>query len=276
MQENFVAGGIMQFALREMTVILRALRLWMTFLVVVLIFTITAALGTGSMPVAIRFFYWLLIQFGGWSIAILFAVLADSLLKPWVASTFARMMTGALLAAIPIGLWVGLVDYGFLIRTPSFKTLLGNMAVSLPLSALFCVLAYLTVRKDIETVSNTIPEAPALLNRLQPGNRGPLLRLSADDHYTQVVTSRGKELILIRFSDAVKEIGETPGLQIHRSHWVANSHVAELQRINGTLGLKTRDGTLLPVSRSSQKAALERYRIGASPRKKTALGHDFS
>lgn len=276
MQENFVAGGIMQFALREMTVISRALRLWMTFLVVVLILTITAALGTGSMPVAIRFFYWLLIQFGGWSIAILFAVLADSLLKPWVASTFARMMTGALLAAVPIGLWVGLVDYGFLTRLPTFKTVVGSMAVSLPLSALFCVLAYMTVRKDIETVSNNSPEAPALLNRLQPGNRGQLLRLSADDHYTQVVTNRGKELILIRFSDAVKEIGETPGLQIHRSHWVADSHVAELQRVHGALSLKTRDGTLLPVSRSSQKAALERYRTGFALNKKTAVGQDFS
>ncbi len=57
----------------------------------------------------------------------------------------------------------------------------------------------------------------------KPENRGPILRLSAEDHYTMTVTSRGRELILIRFSDALSELAETEGTQIHRSHWIARA-----------------------------------------------------
>ncbi len=47
----------MQFALRELSTIIRAPRLWGTFFVVVLIFTVTGPFGTDqSMPVAVRFF----------------------------------------------------------------------------------------------------------------------------------------------------------------------------------------------------------------------------
>lgn len=113
MQENFARGNIMQFTLREMLMIARARRLWATFIVIVLVFVVIGPSGTASMPPAIRFFYWLSIQFAGWSTAILFAVIADVALKRWIASAFIRMMIGSLIAAIPIGLWVGLINYGF-------------------------------------------------------------------------------------------------------------------------------------------------------------------
>ena len=265
MQENFARGNIMQFTLREMLMIARAPRLWATFIVIVLVFVVIGPSGTASMPPAIRFFYWLSIQFAGWSTAILFAVVADVALKRWIASAFIRMMIGSLIAAIPIGLWVGLINYGFVARQLSIEALGANIATSLPLSALFCVLAYMTLKREIASISQPLATMPApLMQRLKPENRGQLLRLSADDHYTQVVTHRGRELVLLRFSDALKEIGDTAGLQIHRSHWIADAHVSALQKSNGALHLLTRDGTLLPVSRSSQKAARQKYETTAT------------
>jgi len=261
MQENYVTGGLLQFALRELSTIIRAPRLWGTFFVVVLIFTVTGPFGTDqSMPVAVRFFYWLSVQFSGWSTAIAFSVLADAFLAPFFKHAFARMMAGAVVAALPIGLWIGFIGWGFSGRTPTVSAVLANASVALPLSALFCILAYMTLRRELESVPRNVADTPPpLLTRLKPGNRGAILRLSAEDHYTRIVTSRGEELLLLRFSDAVNEVGNTSGLQIHRSHWVADRHVAELRKTNGGLSLLTKDGTVLPVSRTSGKSARERF-----------------
>ncbi|KAB2733757.1 LytTR family DNA-binding domain-containing protein [Brucella intermedia] len=260
MQENYVTGGLLQFALRELSTIIRAPRLWGTFFVVVLIFTVTGPFGTDqSMPVAVRFFYWLSVQFAGWSTAIAFSVLADAFLAPFFKHAFARMMAGAVVAALPIGLWIGFIGWGFSGRTPTVSAVLANASVALPLSALFCILAYMTLRRELESVQADVTHTPPLLARLKPGNRGAILRLSAEDHYTRIVTSRGEELLLLRFSDAVNEVGNTSGLQIHRSHWVADRHVAELRKANGGLSLLTKDSTLLPVSRASGKSARERF-----------------
>ena len=254
-------GSLLQFALRELSAIIRAPRLWGTFIVVVLIFTVTGPFGTErSMPVAVRFFYWLSVQFAGWTTAIVFSVLADAFLEPVAKHAFVRMMVGAVAAALPIGLWIGFIDWGFSGRTPATGAILANAAVALPLSALFCILAYMTLHRDLETVPRSASDTPPpLLARLKPGNRGAILRLSAEDHYTRVVTSRGQELLLLRFSDAVKEVGDTSGLQIHRSHWIADRHVAQLRKTDGGLSVLANDGTLLPISRASQKSARERF-----------------
>ena len=64
------------------------------------------------------------------------------------------------------------------------------------------------------------------------------------------MTSRGRELILIRFSDALSELGDTVGTQIHRSHWVARAAFETLVTKDGKLLARLKDGTELPVSRS--------------------------
>jgi len=213
------------------------------------------------MTVAVRFFYWLTVQIAGWASAIACAVIADATLRTRMKSSLARMMLGSLLAAFPIALWIELIELGFNGTQPTLEAYWSNLAIALPLSALFCVLAYMTLRRGSEALPARAPEpeAPALLARLKPENRGAILRLSAEDHYTQVVTSRGRELILLRFSDALKETGATPGLRVHRSHWVADAHVSGWRKADGAVSLVTRDGTALPVSRSSLKTARERY-----------------
>lgn len=273
-----MTGDLLQFALRELATIIRAPRLWGTFIVVVLIFTITGPFGTEqSMPVAVRFFYWLSVQFAGWSTAIVFSVLADAFLEPVARHAFARMMTGAVVAALPIGLWIAFIDWGFSGRTPTIAAILANAVIALPLSALFCILAYMTLRRDLEAVPRNVSDTPPpLLARLNPSNRGAILRLSAEDHYTRVVTSRGQELILLRFSDAVKEVGTTSGLQIHRSHWIADRHVAELRKTNGSFSLLTNDGSVLPISRASQKSTRERFGSAITSVEKVRGRQEFS
>ena len=52
-----------------------------------------------------------------------------------------------------------------------------------------------------------------------------ILALSMEDHYVRVFTDAGESLILLRLSDAMTEVQDVPGLQIHRSHWVATRAV---------------------------------------------------
>ena len=85
--------------------------------------------------------------------------------------------------------------------------------------------------------------------------RGKLLHLSVSDHYVDVVTDRGHALVLMRLSDAIRETGAVPGLQIHRAHRVALDAVRQVHRGNGKVALELSNGTRLPVSRSFMPAA---------------------
>ena len=80
--------------------------------------------------------------------------------------------------------------------------------------------------------------------------RGTLVSLSVTDHYVEVATSKGRALVLIRLSDAIKETSPTAGLRIHRSHWVALEAVVRVLRLDGRLVVELKDGRRLPVSRS--------------------------
>lgn len=92
--------------------------------------------------------------------------------------------------------------------------------------------------------------APALLEGLPLQLRAPLVCLSVEDHYVDITTTKGHALVLIRLSDAIREARPTPGLRIHRSHWVALDAVARTVRVGGKLQVETQDDRRLPVSRS--------------------------
>ena len=82
--------------------------------------------------------------------------------------------------------------------------------------------------------------------------------ISAEDHYLRVHTRLGEELILMRFSDALRELDGADGLQAHRSWWVARTGVVDSRREDGKLLLVLKSGGLAAVSRtyaSTVKAA---------------------
>jgi len=95
-----------------------------------------------------------------------------------------------------------------------------------------------------------IPQAgPRLLARLEPALHAPLVRLSVNDHYVEVVTEAGATNLLMRFADALAEIEAAPGLRVHRSHWVADGAVLGARRTGGRVILLLSDGAEVPVSR---------------------------
>ena len=104
--------------------------------------------------------------------------------------------------------------------------------------------------ESAELAPRPAPEA-ALLARLPARSRAELLHLRMQDHYVEVHTAAGSEMLLLRFRDALSEVEGVNGLQVHRSHWVARKAVAGVERRGGgRITLRLVNGSRVPVSRS--------------------------
>lgn len=86
---------------------------------------------------------------------------------------------------------------------------------------------------------------------------GTLLALESEDHYLRVHTDRGSDLILMRLRDAIAQLAATPGLQVHRSFWVARAGVAQISRRGPQAQLLLNNGLSVPVSRTYMAALRE-------------------
>lgn len=92
--------------------------------------------------------------------------------------------------------------------------------------------------------------ASPFLERLPARLGRRLLHIETEDHYLRVHTDWGHDLVLFRFADALAEIDETLGLQVHRSHWVARQAVERVERDGHRTTLRLTSGACIPVSRT--------------------------
>jgi len=100
---------------------------------------------------------------------------------------------------------------------------------------------------------------PLIYERLPDEVKGNLMAISSSDHYVQVLTDCGSTSVLLRFSDALREIEGVPGQRVHRSHWVADSAVNYVRRDGYRHFVVLRSGDELPVSRTYADEAAERW-----------------
>jgi DNA-binding LytR/AlgR family response regulator len=105
---------------------------------------------------------------------------------------------------------------------------------------------------DRETVADLDaghgPDAPGILDRLPPAIGSDLVSASAELHYLEVVTTRGRATLLGRLSQLEIEMGAV-GLRVHRSHWVSLAHVRRVYRSRHGWHCELRDGRRLPIAR---------------------------
>jgi hypothetical protein len=93
------------------------------------------------------------------------------------------------------------------------------------------------------------PFHPRFLDRV-PATARPLLCLSMEDHYVRAHGPGGSALILMRMRDAVAELEGVPGLQVHRSWWVARQAVERVEKDGERVRLRLVNGMTVPVARS--------------------------
>ena len=85
-------------------------------------------------------------------------------------------------------------------------------------------------------------------DRLSRAVSRDVIYLKVDDHYVDVHTTGGSCLVLMRFADAVADLGAL-GMQVHRSYWVAYRHMIATVRREGRPMLRVTGGQHLPISR---------------------------
>lgn len=116
-----------------------------------------------------------------------------------------------------------------------------------------------SIATDASRATSGQPE-PGFCKKLRPELGRNILALEAHEHYIKVYTDRGHELIHYRFGDAVRELGGTPGLQVHRSYWVAEDAVVAVSPAGKSFRLTLRNGLTVPVSLSF-RGALQQHRL---------------
>ncbi len=92
-------------------------------------------------------------------------------------------------------------------------------------------------------------ELPKFLRRVPSKLGTEVIALSAEDHYVRVHTTLGSDLIFCRFSDAVSEMPNGLGMQIHRSHWVRTSAIADFWKEGNLYRISINDELDFPVSK---------------------------
>ena len=78
-----------------------------------------------------------------------------------------------------------------------------------------------------------------------------VLCLQMEDHYVRVHTATGSRLMLMPLSQAIAALNGAPGLQVHRSWWVAAKAVAAAETQGRNLRLRLTNGVVAPVARSA-------------------------
>lgn len=122
---------------------------------------------------------------------------------------------------------------------------LEGLAITVPQVALF-----VAIRARRRAASGPPPPAPGLLGAAP----AEVLCLQMEDHYVRVHTARGSSLVLATFAQAITALGAAPGLQVHRSWWVAERAVAGAVADGRNLRLTLTNGLSAPVARSAVAA----------------------
>lgn len=234
-----------RFTLREWSHLRVPVLIW---LVVSVLASVAGPFGTlEAMGPVVRTLYWT----GTAGIAIGLSLVAERLTKDagrgrlfgvWALFVLVLATGSHLVNSVMFEHWGGWRDWAYLAATVGITT----TAVHLLIWGLRTRIPAPTAKAQDDTFQRRLPIAV----------RGPLIRIEAQDHYLNVVTQNGQDLILMRLGDAMAEL-EGKGLQVHRSHWISVQGVSAHRRDKGRDVLVMSDGAQVPVSRSFRTRAQE-------------------
>lgn len=272
--------GPLHFALRRLQHLAATPRVWGALAGVAVLLGAAGPFGTyESMPFLPRLAYWMGVACATFAAGYLTAQLTLARL-PASMPRFVRLALAGLAASLPVTLIVVALNralFGHFDSAGGVLMLYADCAVVTTVTVYMFTLFDPTARAGkaapddaptdpaTETAADGPPAAPAangpeaparppIVERLAPRLRGRLISLTVNDHYVEVRTDQGTGLVLMRLADAMRETAGVPGLQIHRSHWVALDAVQGAVRRDGKLLLKMPGGALLPVSRGQVDA----------------------
>lgn len=110
------------------------------------------------------------------------------------------------------------------------------------------------LRAEAVVPKTSSPVVGAQLAARLPARVGAdVIALRMEDHYVRVYTRMGDALVLMRMSDAIGELAGIPGIQVHRSWWVARDAIVAVERRGRTARVHLSNGLTAPVARERLK-----------------------
>ena len=230
---NNAVNSPVHFAYRQMQAQFKDHRFVAWMGAVIFVLTIAGPFGTlESFNLLERFAYWAIIApitfiIANFTATVCIVYLVNTGLNDWLSYAI-----GGIISGIPIGIIVWLLNIGlerssFVATTDLIEITIKTTLVTLPVTLFFKRLPH-KIGRD-------------------------LISLQAQDHYILVVTSAGSEMVLMRLSDAIKELGTHKGIQTHRSWWVAEKHIVNMATENGKKHIYLTNGQKTPISRTYLK-----------------------
>jgi LytTr DNA-binding domain len=226
--------------------------------------------GTYAMQTPIRLTYWMVFGVIGYTLFRPLIVLGEWVSEELRISRIISVGFGMAVAAVPMTLLIAAMFNGF--QWPSHLT---SSAFGLLFFQVWLIgflthgLMVLLFRdKEAEAsplapvsaripANDPVPDAPRFADRL-PAGFGPVLALQGEDHYVRVHGDSRSELILVRLRDAMAELGEAAGMQVHRSWWVAHDTIATVERDGRAGTVVLTNGLRVPVSRENMPRIRDR------------------
>lgn len=115
------------------------------------------------------------------------------------------------------------------------------------------------ITHDVETDGGPSgTTTPHFMSKVNPGLGKDLIALKAEGHYVRVYTRLGDDLIYYRFSDAIAQIADHVGIQVHRSHWVNPDVAQAVKDESGKYELLLPNGLKVPVGQTYKQNARSR------------------
>lgn len=224
--------------------------------------------GTETMPLAVRFAYWIggfLIAWAAFRLVVMAMREITKLLR--LPDVVSYILAVPLLSAL---IMIVFAPFGGVAASPDTSVwfYLRIVGVAVAFFALFWIFYFYANRAADDRPEKTLPGKEAAfdpsvattgltgtpLHEKLPVGFGPIIALQVEDHYVKVHSVGRSEMVLMNLSEAVDLMGPDSGLQVHRSWWVARSAVNAATRSGRNLQLEITGGITAPVSRSNVAA----------------------
>ena len=204
--------------------------------------------------------------------------LADELVSKHLAGQLARpewlkpVVVVSALGLLPLALAETLLELYLPIR-PEFLdeglwayspalAFLGEFVTTASIVVPIHLLLWLIIDRNAETPSDAnegdVQPTPDFLRQNSKLRAEDVLALQAEEHYVRIFSRNGSEMVHCRFGDAVQQMPDQLGLQVHRSWWVAESAIQSAKRGSRRWQLDLVGDVSVPVSDSYAAAARER------------------
>lgn len=213
--------------------------------------------GMDALPLYVSISYWVIICVVGYLVYHPIIDQCDKRCSPFLTSLWQRVAMGAFVASVPMSFLVPLVTTLYFGKSVSMasdffnvfpKTLVIGGVITIVSLIKETLVEQQAQLEQSPTISDT--QLSKFLALLPVEKRGQLYAFESADHYLKVYTDKGHHLLLMRFKDAVDMLEDYPGLQTHRSWWVAISAVAQVTKENRKTLLILENNLKVPVSKT--------------------------